>query len=121
MLFRSGADAEDEAALREVIEHRRVGSDERRMRVRQVRGAGRELDVFRRVYQRRQKNETVGDVLGFLREMLAHEGVVKTQLVGENDRFAVFLQRLGGRTMRGMQRHREIAKSHVGLGIGRQW
>ena len=108
----AGADATNEAAFREVVEHRGVGCDERRVRVRQIGGAGRKLDGLRRVDQRRQKNKTVGDVLGFLGQVLADECVVKPEPVRENDRFAVFLQRFRGCAMRRMHGHREVTKSH---------
>jgi len=62
--------------------------------------------------QGREKNEAVGDVLGFFGQVLADECIVKAKLVGQDDGLAVFLQRLRGRTVRRMHGHREITKSH---------
>ena len=55
----------------------------------------RELDVLRVRDQRRQEEQAVGDVLALVGQVLADEGVVEAELVGEDDRLAVFLQRLG--------------------------
>ena len=104
---RPGADAEDEAALREVIEHRRVRGDQRRMRMRQIRGSGGELDRLRLADQRGEKDEAVGDVLAAVGEVLADERVVEAEPVGEDHRLAVFLQRLQRMPMRRMHRHHE--------------
>ena len=42
-LCEPGADAEDEASLGQMIEHRRMGGDQHRVRLRQVGRAGRHL------------------------------------------------------------------------------
>ena len=52
------------------------------------------------VNQRREEDQAVGDVLGLVGEVLADEGVVEAELVGEDDRLAVFLQRLRRRRAR---------------------
>ena len=59
-----------------------------------------------------RKMQPVGDVLGLVGEVLADEDVVEAELVGEDHRLAVFLQRLRRRALRRMHRHREEAKSH---------
>ena len=108
---RAGADAEDEAPLREMVEHRGVRGDQRRVRVRKIGGAGGELDRFGVADQRGEEDEAVGDVLGFFGQVLADERVVETQPVGEDDRLAVFLQRLRRRAVRRVQRHGEVTES----------
>ena len=55
----------------------------------------RELDVLGLGDQRRQEHHAVGDVLGLVGQVLADEGVVEAELVGEDDGLAVLLQRLG--------------------------
>ena len=45
-------------------------------------------------------------------QMLAHEGVVEAELVGQDDGLAVLLQRLGPVPVHRMHRHREVAQSH---------
>ena len=92
-----------------MIEHRRVRGEQHRMLLRQIGGAGTKLDGFGIADQRRQKQQAVGDVLRLLGQMLANECVVKTQLVGENDGLAVFLQGLGAIASQRMQGHGEIA------------
>src|SRR5262249_61840839 len=46
-------------------------------------------------------------------EVLAHEGVVKTELVGEDDALAILLERLGPIAVHGVHRHGEVAQPHV--------
>ena len=110
---RARADAEDEPAARQMVEHGSMRSDQRGVRVRKVRGPGGELDALGGVHQRGEEDEAVGDVLGLLGEVLADERVVEAELVGEDDhRLAVLLERLRRRTLCRVQRHGEIAKSH---------
>ena len=85
------------------------------MRLRQVRGAGAELDGFRLGDQRRQENETVGDVLGLVGEVLADEGVVEAELVGEDDGFAVLLQCFERIALDRVQGHGEVTETHDGF------
>ena len=59
--------------------------------------------------QRRQKQQTVGDVFGFFGEMFADEGIVKAQLVGKNNRLAVFRQSVRATPLFGVHGHGEIA------------
>src|SRR5207244_11538804 len=109
---RSRADAEYEASLREVVEHRRLSGDHYRVRLREVGGPGRELDRLGLADQRREENEAVGDVLAAVGEVLADEGVVESEPVREDDRLAVLLQRLRRIAVRPMQRHRKVAQTH---------
>ena len=112
---RAGADAHDEAALRQMIEHRRVHRDHHRMHLREVGGAGRELDGLGVVNQRRQEQHAVGDVLAGVGQVLAHEGVMEAEPVGENDRLAVLAQRLRPIPADRVNRHREVAQPHFHL------
>jgi len=82
------------------------------MRVRKVGGAGAELDLRGLGDEGRQEDETVGDVLRLVGQVLADKGVVKHQLVGQDDGLAVFLQGGDGVALPGMQRHGEVTKSH---------
>src|ERR1700694_4003346 len=82
------------------------------MDLRQVRGAGGEPDALRLADQRGEEDEAVGDVLAAVGEVLADEGVVEAEAVGEDDRFAVFLQRDRGLAFRGMHGHGEEAEAH---------
>ena len=112
---RAGRDAHDEAALREMVEHRRVDRDHHRMHLRQIGGAGRELDLLGVVDQRRLEQHAVGDVLAGVGQVLADEGVVEAELVGEDDRLAVFAQRLRPVAAHGMHRHGEVTQPHSRL------
>src|SRR6266511_1819396 len=85
------------------------------MHLREVRGPGRELDPLGRRDQRGLKHHAVGDGLAGVGEMLAHEGVVEPELIGENDGLAVLLERLDPITVHGVHRHGEVAQSHSRL------
>ncbi len=106
------ADAENESSLRQMIEHRRMRGEHGRMPLRNVGGAGGELNVLGVANQRGQEQHAAGDVFGDFGEMLADKRVVEPQLVGENDGFAVFGQRLRAVAAHRMQRHGEIAQTH---------
>ena len=45
-------------------------------------------------------------------QMLADEGVIEAELVGEDDGLAILLQRLRPAPVHRMHRHREVAQSH---------
>ena len=47
-------------------------------------GAGGEFDVFGVADQCGEKQQTVGDVLGTLGQVLADKGIVKAELIGED-------------------------------------
>jgi hypothetical protein len=109
---RARADAEDEAAFGEMVEHRGLRRNQDGMLLRQVRGAGPELDLRGRVNQRRQERHRVGNVLAGIGEMLAHESAREAELVAEDDGFAILLERFGPVPMHRMHRHREVPQSH---------
>src|SRR5437016_5886773 len=111
---RPGADAENEAALCKMIEHRRVRRDERRMAVREVRRPGAELDGLRVADQRGEEDKAVGHVLAAVGEVLADEGVVKAEPVREDNCLAVFLQGVHRIALRRVHRHHEKAQPHSG-------
>src|SRR5688572_7684227 len=102
-----------------MIEHRGVRRDEHRMRLREVGRAGRELDRLRVADERREKEHAVGDVLRSLREVFTHERVVEAELVRENDGLTVLVKSLRGTALQRMDRHREIAESHVSSPVRR--
>jgi hypothetical protein len=87
------------------------------MHLRQIGGAGGELDGLGRVNQRRQKQHAVGDVLAGIGQMLADEGVVEAKLVGEDDRLAVLAQRLRPVARQRVDRHREVTQPHSGVSV----
>ena len=111
---RARADAENEAALCQMIEHRRVRRDERRMAVREVRCPGAELDGLGVADQGGEEDEAVGHVLAAVGEVLADEGVVKAEPVREDDCLAVFLQGVHWIALRRVHRHHEKAQPHSG-------
>ena len=114
---RAGADAHDEAALRQMVEHRGVDRNDHRMHLRQIGGAGRELDGLGVVNERRQEHHAVGDVLAGIGQMLAHEGVVEAELVGEDDRLTILAQRLGPVPVHRVNGHGEVTQPHQAFSI----
>src|SRR5262249_19453235 len=61
------------------------------------------------------EHHAVGDGLAGVGEVLAHEGVVETELVGKDDGLAVLFQRLGPIAVHGVHRHGEVAQPHSRL------
>jgi hypothetical protein len=100
-----------------MIEHRQLGRDRDRMRVRHVHRAGAELDVLGVVGQRRQKDRAGGDVLRLVGGVLAAQSDREAELVGQDESFAILAQRRPPILVQGMDRHGEKAKIH---GIPRQ-
>ncbi len=78
----------------------------------EIGGAGRELDGLGVVDQRREEHHAVGDVLAGVGQMLADEGVVEAELVGEDDGLAVLAQRLRPVPVHRVHRHGEVAQPH---------
>ena len=109
---RARADPEDEAALRQVIEHGGLAGDQDRVLLRQVGGAGGELDLGGGRDQGRQERHAVGDILAAVGQVLAHEGAAEAQFVGQDDGLAVLLERLRPVPVQRMHRHGEITQSH---------
>ena len=83
------------------------------MPLRQIAGAGCELDGFSIADEGREKEHAARDVLGALGQVLAYECVVKTEPVGEDDRVAILLQGIRRAPMLRVHRHREITQSHL--------
>ena len=109
---RAGADAHHEAPLRQMVEHRGVDRDHHRMHLREVGGAGRELDGLGVVNQRRQEHHAVGDVLAGIGQVLADEGVIEAELVGKDDRLAILAQRLRPVPAQRVHGHGEVTQPH---------
>ncbi len=108
----AGADPHDETALEQVVDHRRVGGDDGGMAVRQVDHRGAELDLLGDAEQRRDEHHAVGDVLDFVGEVLAAIALGVAEPIGEDERLAVLLQRLGIVPALRVDRHGEKAKVH---------
>ena len=58
------------------------------------------------------EHHAVRDGLAGVGQVLAHEGVVEAELVGEDDGRAILLQRLGPVPVHRVNRHGEVAQSH---------
>ena len=108
----AGADAHDEAALQQVIDHRHLRRDVRGVRVRHVDGAAAEHDVLRVVREAGEEHQARGDVLSQVRDVLADQRLAIAEPVGKQDRFAVFGVGLRGLPLRRVQRHHEHAEFH---------
>ena len=117
----AGAHAHDEAPLRQMIEHRRVHRDHHRMHLREIGGAGRELDRLGVVDQRRLEHHAVGDVLAGVGQVLADEGIVEAELVGEDDRLAILAQRLRPVPAHRVHGHGEVTQPHLRLRLEFLW
>ncbi len=87
---------EDEAALEQVVEHRDLRRDRRRMAVGQVERAGAERDPLRQVREAGEEHRAVGDDLGQVGDVLADEGLGDSRAGRQQDRLAVLAQRLRG-------------------------
>jgi hypothetical protein len=95
-----------------VVEHCRVDRDHHRVHLREICGAGRELDGFGVVNQRRQEQHAVGDIFASVGQVLAHKGVVEAELVGKDDRLTILAQRLRPVPAHRVHRHGEVAQPH---------
>ena len=84
------ADAQNEAPVAHVIDHRDLRRHRRRMAVRQVDGAGAEADLPRLVGKAGDEGQRGGDGLGQIRHVLADESFGKAQLVRQQDGGTVF-------------------------------
>ena len=104
------ADPEDEAALEEVVEHRDLGRDRRRVAIWQVDRPRAERDPLRQVGETREEDRAVGDRLRQVGHVLADEGLGIAELVQQQDCLAILAQGLRVRTLRRMERHREVAE-----------
>jgi hypothetical protein len=70
--------------------------------------------------ERGEEQQRVGDVLRLVGEVLADEGIVEAEPVGEDDGLAVLLQRFGVIPVQRMHRHHENSKLHRRPLPGRQ-
>ena len=111
----AGADAKDEAAFEQVVEHRRIGGDHHRVAMRQVGNRGADLHLPGGVQQRRDEHHAVRDVLDGVGQMLPAIAFGVAKPVGQNERFAILLQSLPIGATLGVNRHGEKAKPHVRL------
>ena len=109
----AGTDAEDEAAVRHVVDHRHLAGDAGRMVVRHVDGAAAEPDLLRLVQEPRHEDQGRRDRLGGVGHMLADEPFDEAELVREDGHLAVFLQRLAELPPDRMDRHCEEAELHL--------
>ena len=98
--------------LREVVEHCGVHRNHHRVHLCQIGGAGRELDGFGVVDQRRLEHHAVGDVLAGICEMFADECIIEAELVGEDDRLAILAQSLRPVPADWVHGHGEVAQPH---------
>ena len=87
-----GTDAEHEAAIEQVIEHRHIGRDLRRMPVGQVHGAAAAHDARGVLCEAREEDQAIGDGLGAIGDVLTDEGLGIAQRFGEQDRGAILGQ-----------------------------
>ena len=108
----TGADAEYETASRKMIKHRGMGGDQHGVRLRQIGGAGGELDRPCIVDKRRKKYEAVGDGFALVGQVLSDERVMEAEAIRKYDCLPVLLQRLHAIPMRRVKRHHENAQSH---------
>ena len=112
------ADAHDQAALGQMVEHRDLPGDRRRVRIGQVEGAGAELDIAGFRNQAGQENHRRGDALGGIGDMLADECLRKSESIGQDDRLTILLQGLGNVAAGWVHRHHEHAVFHWELLCG---
>ena len=96
----------------EQVEHRGMGSDDRRVLLGQVDDAGAELDLLRALDQGREEDEGRGDLLGFVRVVLADIDLGEAELVRQDDRLLVLAEHGQERPLGPVQRHHEHAEFH---------
>src|SRR5712691_5532399 len=85
------------------------------MGMRQVDHRGTDLHLRGDAQQRCDEHQAVGNVLGRVGEVLAAIAFGVSEPVGENEGFAILLERLDVASCRRMDRHREIAELHACL------
>ena len=116
----AGADPEDEAAFEQIVEHGRVRGHHDGMAVRQIDHRGPDFHLRGHAEQRGDEHHAVGNVLGRVGEVLAAVAFAVSEPVGENEGFAILLERFDIMPCRRMDRHREIAEFHAFLRAGRE-
>jgi hypothetical protein len=95
-----------------VIEHGDLAGHGRRVRVRQVDGAGAEPHALDAIDQRGKEHGARGDVLGAVGDMLTRIAFDEPKLVGQYERLAVLGQAHPPILLERMDRHREEAELH---------
>src|SRR5580704_1349098 len=108
----AGADAEQQAALEQVVDQRRLRRDQERMVERQIHHRGAELDLRGEAGKRGAEHQARRNVLGKVGEMLAAIAFAVAELVGEYESLAIFPQRLGVGTRQRVDGHDEEAELH---------
>ena len=106
------ADADNQAAFEQVVEHRHVGGKGGGVAIRQIQRAGAKRDVLGVVHQARQKHQAGRDRFGQIGGVLTDKGFGKAEPVGQQNRFAVFLQRFQIVAPGRVQGHGEVAEFH---------
>src|SRR3984957_18529015 len=108
----AGADAEQQAALEQVVDQRHLRRDQERMVERQVHHRGAKLDLSGVACERSAEHQARRNVLGEIGQMLAAIAFAVAELVGEDEGLAIFPQRLGVGTRQRMDGHDEEAELH---------
>src|ERR1700722_12133867 len=108
----AGADAEQQAALEQVVDQRRLRRHQERMVERQINHRRAEFYLRGEAGERRAEHQARRNVLGEIGEMLAAIAFAVAQSVGEDEGLAVFPQRLGIGTRQRVDRHDEEAELH---------
>jgi len=111
----ASADAQDEPAFEQIVEHRRVRGHDHGMAVRKIDHGGPDFHLRDRAQQRGDKHHAVGNVLGRVGEVFAAIAFAVSEPVGENEGVPILLEGFDVAPCRGMHRHREIAEFHAFL------
>ena len=89
-----GPDAHLEAPAREVVEHRGVARDHRRMLEGKAEDAGAELDAAGALDEGREEDERRGDGLGEGAQVLPDPALEEPEAIGEDDGLPILFQHL---------------------------
>ena len=114
MSMRNFADSQIEAAVEHMIEHRDLGCDRRRVRVRHIDRAGAEPHPLDVVCDPGEEADPGRDVFREVGGVLADIAFGEAKLIGQHERFAILAQRLPPILLQGMDWHGEEAKLHFG-------
>jgi hypothetical protein len=88
------ADAEDEPAFEQRVDHRDLGRGHCGMTVDEIHRAAAEANALRVACERRDEDQARRDRFGEVGHVLADERFLETEPVGEQDRLAVLGERL---------------------------
>ena len=108
----AGADAEDQASVEHMVEHRDRGCNRSRMRVRHVDGAGAKLDLSGRRREPGNESYAGSDVLGSVGNVLADISLGEPEFIGQQESLAILLERKPPILVDRMDRHRKEPKLH---------